>query len=87
MANFKNWFSWNPPNAGAVAFVKFLGPWMSEQLGNELAKAGISIKPAYCFAETVTPEIRQYLSVGFGERKRPLALEASGKFADAHEQS
>jgi aspartate/methionine/tyrosine aminotransferase len=84
---YHEWFSWNRPNAGAIAFVKFLGPWTSEQLGNKLAKAGISIKPAYCFAETVTPEIQQYFRLGFGERKMPLALEALGKFVDAHEKS
>lgn len=84
---YAKWFSWNPPNAGAIAFVKFLGPWKSEQLGDELAKAGISIKPAYCFADGVTPEMQQYFRVGFGERKMPLALEALGEFVQKHQES
>lgn len=83
---YKEWFSWRRPNAGAIAFVKFLGPWTSEALGNELAKVGISIKPAYCFAETVTPQIQQYFRVGFGERKMPAALEAFESFVKANEQ-
>ena len=84
---YSKWFSWNRPNAGAIAFVKFLGPWTSEELGDELAKAGISIKPAYCFASNITPDIQQYFRVGFGERKMPLALEALGKFVEEHQGS
>ncbi|CAJ1943373.1 unnamed protein product [Cylindrotheca closterium] len=84
---YAKWFSWNRPNAGAIAFVKFLGPWTSNQFGDELAKAGISIKPAYCFADTIPPEIQQYFRVGFGERRMPLALEALGEFVEKHQDS
>lgn len=68
-------FEWVRPNAGAIAFVKFKGPLTTLQLGDLLASRGISIKPAYCFAETVTPDI-DYFRVGFGESKMPLALQA-----------
>jgi aspartate/methionine/tyrosine aminotransferase len=69
-------FEWERPNAGAVGFVKFMGPLTSLELGSLLGDRGISIKPAYCFSgDNVTPEI-DYFRVGFGERKMPLALDA-----------
>ena len=43
---YNDLFEWVRPNAGAIAFMKFKGPMNSDQLGMELAKAGISIKPA-----------------------------------------
>jgi DNA-binding transcriptional MocR family regulator len=67
-------FEWRKPNAGAVAFVKFKGPLTTLELGNLLAQHGVSIKPAYCFSDVVSPEI-DYFRVGFGEKKMPLALD------------
>jgi len=84
---YSDWFSWNRPNAGAIAFVKFKGPWTSEQLGQHLAQAGISIKPAYCFTDNVTPQVENYFRVGFGERRMPLALEALAAFVEDHKGS
>jgi aspartate/methionine/tyrosine aminotransferase len=75
-------FEWERPNAGAVAFIRFKGPLSSEQLGDLLAENGISIKPAYCFSDNVTPDI-DYFRVGFGERKMPEALD---KFVSVIEQ-
>lgn len=81
------WFEWRRPNAGAVAFVKFKGPWTSEVLGKHLAEAGISIKPAYCFTDTAENEVKKYFRLGFGEKKLPLLLEALEEFVNAHETS
>ena len=53
----------------------------SEELGVELAEAGISVKPAYCFTDDVTEE-NDYFRVGFGEDVFPLALEAFTKFVE-----
>lgn len=83
---YSEWFQWRRPNAGAIAFVKFNGPWTSAELGRHLAEAGISIKPAYCFTDLVEEEVEDYFRVGFGERKMPLALEALGKFVEGHEE-
>ena len=68
-------FEWERPNTGAVAFVRFKGPLTTLELGNLLAQRGISIKPAYCFSDNVTPDI-DYFRVGFEERKMPKALDA-----------
>lgn len=76
-------FEWQRPNAGAIAFVKFKGPLTSLELGDLLARRGISIKPAYCFTDNVTPEI-DYFRVGFGERKMPLALAEFVKVIEEH---
>ena len=81
------WFSWNIPNAGAIAFVEFKGPWTSSEFGRHLAQAGISIKPAYCFTHDVSSEVENYFRVGFGERKMPFALEALSDFVEAHQVS
>jgi len=84
---YPQWFSWKRPNAGAITFVKFLGPWTSEELGDHLREASISIKPTYCFIENVTPSLEKYFRVGFGEAKFHLALEALDKFVKAHEST
>ncbi|KAL7482383.1 hypothetical protein ACHAW6_008052 [Cyclotella cf. meneghiniana] len=81
------WFAWKKPNAGAIAFVEFKGPWTSEELGLHLKEAGISIKPTYCFTDRVTPALEKYFRVGFGERKFHLALDALDVFVKSHELS
>ena len=84
---YSEWFEWRRPNAGAIAFVRFKGPWTSAELGKHLAEASISIKPAYCFADDeVEGDVEDYFRVGFGELKMPLSLEALGKFVDAHKR-
>ena len=45
----------------------------------ELAAAGIGVKPAYCFTETVT-EANDYFRVGYGEEAFPRALAALANF-------
>lgn len=84
---YPQWFSWRRPNAGAIAFVEFKGPWSSEVLGDHLRKASISIKPTYCFTNDPTQVIERYFRVGFGEAKFPLSLEALDKFVQSNESS
>jgi aspartate/methionine/tyrosine aminotransferase len=74
---------WQRPNAGAIAFVKFKGPLSSTEFGDLLAQHGISIKPAYCFSDKVTPDI-DYFRVGFGERTIPEALNAFVEVIEQH---
>ena len=74
------------PKAGAIAFIKFKGPLSSEELGTQLAQAGISIKPAYCFTDVVTEEV-DYFRVGFGEAIMPRALEALIAFVEERKKS
>lgn len=83
MGKYSDLFDWVRPRAGAVAFVNFKGPLSSEQLGNELAKAGISIKPAYVFGED-TSWYRDYFRIGYGEEIMPKALEALIDFVETH---
>ena len=86
----------SPPNAGAIAFVKFkLFP--SHLLGEQLASNGISIKPYYCFAEVdEANEMNMnsnhscetyYFRVGFGELQFPSNLNALAKFVDERADS
>jgi aspartate/methionine/tyrosine aminotransferase len=86
MERYGEFFEWVRPTAGAIAFVKFKGPLTSAEFGAQLAAAGISIKPAYCFTDSVTPEI-DYFRVGFGEGKMPKALEALEAFVKENQQS
>jgi len=85
---YSEWFSWNRPNAGAISFVTFKGPMTSAELGKALATVGISMKPAYCFADEMDVdamrEIASYFRVGFGERKMPVALKALSAFVEAN---
>ena len=72
-------FEWVKPTAGAIAFLRFKGGLSSTQLGDELATAGIGIKPAYCFTDLVTRE-KDFFRVGFGEEATPKAVEALAAF-------
>ena len=47
IARYGTWFEWVHPTAGAIAFIKFKGPLTTTALGQQLADAGIGIKPAY----------------------------------------
>jgi aspartate/methionine/tyrosine aminotransferase len=79
-------FEWIPPNAGAIAFIKFKGPLTSDELGNVLVEeAGIGIKPAYCFSgdDNVTEDV-DYFRVGYGEDCIPTAISKLQEFVDRH---
>jgi aspartate/methionine/tyrosine aminotransferase len=84
MDDYSDLFFWVPPSAGAIAAIKFRGPLTSNELGGELAKVGISIKPAYCFSGDSVSEDNDYFRVGFGESIMPKALDALRIFVDNH---
>lgn len=83
---YRDLFEWVRPKAGAVAYVKFKGPLSSDELGEQLAREGISIKPAYVFSEYGT-EDSGYFRVGYGEKVMPRALEALSNFVEAHKDT
>jgi len=82
---YSDLFEWVRPNAGAIAYVKFKGPLTSDELGEQLAKSGISIKPAYVFSEYGTGD-SEYFRVGYGEKIMPGALEALSDYVEAHKE-
>ena len=75
------------PNAGAICFVKFKGNLTSTELGDELAKAGIGMKPAYCFTGNVITEENDYFRIGLGEEIMPTALGALRVFMQGYKTS
>lgn len=79
-------FEWVRPTAGAIAFVRFKGPLTSSELGEQLARAGIGIKPGYCFVDVVTPAV-DYFRVGFGEENFPRSLDALAHFVEQHKRA
>ena len=81
MGTYEDLFEWQPPKAGAIAFVRHK-VLSSEVFGEQLAGAGISIKPTYCFTDSVTPDIEGYFRVGYGEEKMPAALAALTSFVE-----
>ena len=87
MANYSNLFEWVEPKAGAVAFVKFKGPLSTTELGQKMAEAGISMKPAYCFTPGPITQENDLFRIGFGESAMPDALEALKQFVVKHRQS
>ena len=84
--NYADLFEWIRPKAGAIAFVKFKGPLTSDQLGEALAKSGISIKPAYVFSDDHSG-FSDYFRIGYGEEKMPKALEALIGFVEENKQA
>ncbi|MFT5677276.1 MAG: aspartate/methionine/tyrosine aminotransferase [Paraglaciecola sp.] len=84
-ADYGDLFEWVRPNAGAIAYVKFKGPLSAEQLAEQLAESGISVKPASVF--TGKSEIYQdYFRIGFGEKVMPEALSALIDFVQDNRQ-
>ena len=78
-----NGLSGSRQRRAAIAFIRFKGPWDSNELGQRLAEAGIGIKPAYCFTDVVTPA-NDFFRVGYGEDRMPKALEALTTFVEMH---
>jgi len=85
METYSDLFDWVPPTAGAICFIRFKGPLTSEELGDLLQVRGISIKPAYCFMESVTAD-KDYFRVGFGEEKMSKALKALTDVVEEHQE-
>jgi DNA-binding transcriptional MocR family regulator len=81
MDKYSDLFEWVRPSASTVGFVKFKGPLSSDELGEQLARAGISIKPAYVFTDDVR-EYSDYFRIGFGEKVMPTALQALEEFVE-----
>ncbi len=83
MDKYDDYFEWVRPTAASVAFVRFKGPLSSNELGELLAKDGISIKPTYCFTDDVE-DYSDYFRIGFGEEAMPARLDALINFVEKH---
>ena len=86
MEKYKDYFEWIRPSASPIAFVRFKGSLSSDELGEELAKEGISIKPTYCFTDDVTDH-HDHFRIGFGEKVMPTRLDALTRFVEKHKGS
>ena len=86
ISRYADLFEWVRPRAGAIAFMRFKGPLTSAELGEQLAAAGIGIKPAYCFTDVVSHD-NDYFRVGYGEECAPKAIEALVAFVDKHQRA
>lgn len=86
MEQYQDLFEWVRPKAGAIAFIKFKGPLSSSELGGQLVKAGIGIKPAYCFTDVVTTE-KDCFRIGYGESRFPNALNALTAFVEQNKNT
>jgi len=82
LEDYRDWFEWIRPKAGATGFIKFKGPYSAEELSRKLAEVGIAVKPASVFGDA--DSIEQYFRVGFGGKTLPLALEAFREFVEEH---
>ncbi|MCP5382173.1 MAG: aminotransferase class I/II-fold pyridoxal phosphate-dependent enzyme [Kordiimonadaceae bacterium] len=81
---YSEFFEWVRPVAGAIAYMKFKGPFSSNELGEQLAEHGISIKPAYVFSDENL--YSDYFRIGYGEAIMPKALDALIRFVEAHQE-
>ena len=81
MDRYADLFEWVRPIASTVGFVRFKGPLSSEELGEQFATNGISVKPAYALTDDIN-EYNDYFRIGFGEKVMPKALEALVQFVE-----
>ena len=81
MDQYGDLFEWVRPTASAVGFVRFKGPLSSDELGELLAKDGISVKPTYAFTDDAN-EYNDYFRIGFGEKVMPTSLQALARFVE-----
>jgi DNA-binding transcriptional MocR family regulator len=86
MDKYGDLFEWVRPTASTVGFVRFKGPLSSEELGEQLARDGISIKPTYAFTDDVS-DYNDYFRIGFGEKVMPKTLEALIQFVDKNKDT
>jgi aspartate/methionine/tyrosine aminotransferase len=86
MDKYGNVFEWVRPIASTVGFVRFKGSLSSEELGEQVARDGISIKPAYAFTDDVS-EYNDYFRIGFGEKVMPQVLEALVQFVEKNKDT
>jgi aspartate/methionine/tyrosine aminotransferase len=86
MDKYGDVFEWIRPTASAVGFVRFKGPLSSDELGEQFARDGISVKPAYAFTDDVS-EYNDYFRIGFGEKVMPQALEALVHFVEKNKNN
>ena len=86
MDTYGDFFEWVRPMASTVGFVRFKGSLSSEELGEQFASAGISVKPTYAFTDDVS-EYNDYFRIGFGEKVMPQALEALVQFVEKNKDN
>ena len=86
MDKYEDLFEWVRPTASPVCFIRFKGPLSSDELGEQLARNGISVKPTYAFTDDVS-EYNDYFRIGFGEKVMPKRLEALTQFVENNKDS
>ncbi len=86
MLQYGDLFEWVRPTASAVGFIRFTGPLSSDELGELLARDGISVKPTYAFTDETT-EYKDYFRIGFGEKVMPTSLQALAHFVETHKDA
>ncbi|MFQ3188574.1 MAG: aspartate/methionine/tyrosine aminotransferase [Gammaproteobacteria bacterium] len=86
MLQYGDLFEWVRPTASAVGFIRFKGPLSSDELGELLARDGISVKPTYAFTDETT-EYKDYFRIGFGEKVMPTSLQALAHFVETHKDA
>ena len=86
MNQYSDFFEWVRPTASAVGFVRFKGPLSSDELGELLAKDGISVKPTYAFTDDAN-EYNDYFRIGFGEKVMPTSIQALARFVEKNKSN
>ncbi|OED41171.1 hypothetical protein AB833_10480 [Chromatiales bacterium (ex Bugula neritina AB1)] len=86
MLDYQDYFDWVRPTASTVAFVNFKGPLTSTELGERLAREGISIKPSYCFTDD-TSDYNNYFRIGFGEKATLSRLNELRRFMEKYKHN
>lgn len=75
-ARHQDLFEWYEPDAGCLAFPRYLGPEGVDAMCDALVKeAGVLLMPASLFASTLGPVDQDRFRVGYGRADFPQALE------------
>jgi aspartate/methionine/tyrosine aminotransferase len=76
-AEFTDWFAWQPPDGGCVAYPRYLGPSDAESFCVQLVEdTGVLLLPPSIYTSELTPTPQDHFRIGVGRRDPEPALDA-----------
>ncbi len=87
-ADYPEYFEWQPPDGGCIAYPKYIGPGDVENFCTELVeKSGVLLLPASIYSSELMPSPTDRFRIGFGRANMDEGLAAFRAFLAEHRQA